>query len=292
MIKPEGEILFQLLLDKTFDAAACGDYRVVRETLGVEVVFPDGKPRRISANSRGEDGGTLLQMAVCNDHFSIIELLLDKGADPNASDDQRDTALHQAAMTDARRSARLLLAAGADPNAQNISGRTPLHFAVMQGNTDLSLQLLNAGSNLDLKNRHGLTPLMSDFMHGQGKIARALINAAHSKGAPFNIDACNDEGKTLLHLAAHKKLATAIADLLIAGANPLLADKKGKTALSVSYENGDWESVDLLRKAEKEHKRIIEKNAKMAHEKNLERLDSLPQHQRSREAWNKRKRFP
>lgn len=292
MIKPEGEILFQLLLDQTFDAAACGDYRTVREKLGVEVVFPDGKPRKISANSRSDEGGSLLQMAASGDHFAIVQLLLDKGADPHAKDEQNDTALHQAAMTDARRSSRLLLTAGADPNAQNISGRTPLHFAVMQGNSNLALLLFDHGARLDLKNRHGITPLMTDFIHGQGKIARALINAAHNKNRDFDINARNEEGKTLLHMAAQKKLPEALADLLVAGANPLLTDKGGKTALAISYENGDWDAVNILGRAEKEYKKLIAKNAQQAHQRNIERLDQLPEHQRAREAWKKRKRFP
>lgn len=291
--KPEGEILFRLLLDKTFDAVATGDYRTVREMLEIEVAFPDAPPRKITANTRGDGNGTLLQMAAGCDHFAIVDLLISKGADVRATDNEGDTALHQAAMADARRSARALLAQGADPNARNNNGRTPLHFAMMQGDSNMALLLFENGADPNIKNAYGATPLIADLIYGQGKIIGAMINGANNgKGIAVDVDATTGDGKTMLHIAAKKGLVNAVADLLTAGANPFLRDQDGKTALSISYNKFNMEISNLLEISQKKYRANAAAQARKSHVRNLESFDRLPQSQKMRENWKRRKRFP
>ena len=73
--------------------------------------------------------GTPLHEAALKNHTSVIQLLLDRGADINARDAENQTALHKAAWNNCTSAMRLLLERGADPNARNHANQTPLDLA-------------------------------------------------------------------------------------------------------------------------------------------------------------------
>ena len=86
------------------------------------------------ANAIDTSGRSALSLAVRNHDLSSIELLLDKGADVNKRDREQWTPLMNAAYLAARDPkflpvVQLLLAKGADPNAAK-DGTTALHVAV------------------------------------------------------------------------------------------------------------------------------------------------------------------
>jgi ankyrin repeat protein len=58
----------------------------------------------------------------------LARLLLDRGADVNAQDQNHATPLLLAAERRMDDIARILLEHGADPNVKNIRGKTPLHL--------------------------------------------------------------------------------------------------------------------------------------------------------------------
>lgn len=60
---------------------------------------------------------------------SVIDYLLNAGADPNATDKNGVTPLHRAVRTRCAAAVRVLLAHGADPRRTNGSGSTPLQLA-------------------------------------------------------------------------------------------------------------------------------------------------------------------
>lgn len=64
-------------------------------------------------------GNLCVYVSVC------IRLLLDGGADPNATDEDRDTPLHYACSSGNMEIISMLLAKGADPTAADGLGRTP-----------------------------------------------------------------------------------------------------------------------------------------------------------------------
>lgn len=73
---------------------------------------------------------------------SMLELLLDCGAEVDAEDSSGCTALSNAGNVDA---VRLLLKRGANVNHQNVRGATALMFAVILDNRDVAKVLVEEG---------------------------------------------------------------------------------------------------------------------------------------------------
>ena len=82
-------------------------------------------------NAKDEDSWTPLHSAVAGGHKDVVELLIAKGADVNAKDEEYGAIpLHHAAQAGHKEIVELLIAAGADVNAKNKDGKTPLDWAV------------------------------------------------------------------------------------------------------------------------------------------------------------------
>jgi ankyrin repeat protein len=74
-------------------------------------------------------------------------LLLDHGADIDAVDDElRSTPLGSAARWGRREIVQLLQDRGADPNRAGASWATPLAWAVKKGHSDIAAMLRSAGA--------------------------------------------------------------------------------------------------------------------------------------------------
>jgi len=80
-------------------------------------------------SARDTDGSTPLHCATWKGHERLVEVLLQQGADVNATNNNEHwgtTPLHAAAHANQRAIAELLIAHGADIHARNLNGRTPL----------------------------------------------------------------------------------------------------------------------------------------------------------------------
>ena len=87
--------------------------------------------------------GTALHCAAIGGRFNIVQLLLDRGANPRAENEQGRTPLHSVSRGKESREhgvriARLLLERGVDVNAQEKNGWTLLHSAVFNGRLDIA----------------------------------------------------------------------------------------------------------------------------------------------------------
>ena len=133
-----------------FDAAALGDTTRLRALLDDD---PEGTRRR------SNDGFTALHFASFFDHVDAARLLLDHGADPSAKADNAMGVepLHSAAAGRAPRIVELLLARGADPNARQRGGYTPLHAAAANGDVDSVYALLHHGADGASRTDEGTT---------------------------------------------------------------------------------------------------------------------------------------
>lgn len=172
-----------------------------------------------------------LQVAAGNGHENVVRLLLELGANIDATDSDGETALHtaagggnmgiEAAFAKARGKAvdspvssgheavvRLLLEKGADVKATLRSGETPLHHACSSGNVTVLNLLLNEGANVSAAERYRET--------------------------------------TPLHSAAIYKNEWAIKPLLEKGADVMAEDFISHIPLHFAAENGNIEAVRLF----------------------------------------------
>ena len=127
--------------------------------------------------------------------------------------------LHQAALyTSNPTIVRLLLQAGADPNAPNDEGMSPLHAGARNSNPMVVTHLLNAGADLNAGDNYGYTPLHhAAAQSGSGRVAKVLLD----RGAdPF---AESNDGRTPLHSALRYRAEQGVVSrMLDAGANEYL----------------------------------------------------------------------
>lgn len=123
-----------------FDAAAVGDVARLRTLL-------DEHPEKINAVSA--DGFNPLHLASFFGHPRTAELLLGRGADPEAmaANGSRLRPLNSAAAAGHHTIAHLLLDHGADVDARQAGGYTPLHSAVHNGDITMVELLLERGAD-------------------------------------------------------------------------------------------------------------------------------------------------
>ena len=197
-------------------------YRVAKFLLDADDVRVDLKSR---------NGQSPLHFAI---RAEVIEALIAKGANPNATTASGMTPLHTAVSHNRLDAIRALLKGGADPNNKATrSGLSPLHFAKSPEAIKL---LLAHGGNLNIRSPKGLTPahLVSDADTIKVMALRgAKLNAKDSQGAtPLDYARLNDKSTKL------------IDTLVVFGAKntpQALKQLQEKEESDAEEEEGEWE---------------------------------------------------
>lgn len=188
-----------------------------------------------------EDDQSSLLTAVKLDKLSIVESLLNKGANVNISWKNGTTPLHIAVENGSEDIIHLLLEYGADVTAVGKCGKTPLHCAVDKEWTTIVEILLNRvpeiNSVLALPALDGYTPLQLAIQKGCQKIVKLFLQRGHS--AVFNSQ-CKESP---LHTAVLKNRRAVLKLLLKNEIDVDVTDVFGRSALHVAVEKGSSEMV-------------------------------------------------
>ena len=175
-----------------------------------------------NANAKNWEGEPALLIALKNNDFEIVDLLLQHGTSiednlifamrkgmadlvekilklgvniNKVQDKIGESPLHSAIKANNLKIVKLLLEHKADANFENLSGKTPLQFAVLQGHIEIIEELLKHGAKVDLIGGLKVTPLMNAFLADRIDIAKILLD----HGADINH--CWTKGRSVLHHA-------------------------------------------------------------------------------------------
>jgi uncharacterized protein len=239
----------------------------VNETLQIP---PGGRP---AGPKPGRPGQSELHIAVENAHYELASMLLDSGADPNASGPGY-TVLH--AIPSVRKPSggdndpapdgsgnmtslelvRKLVAKGANINARmtkriafgltslNDIGATPFCMAALTADAELMRLFASLGADPKIPTADGATPLMVAAGLGtrspgedagtDSEVVQAIAVALEFGNDPNVVD---NNGETAIHGAAYKNVADAVRYLASHGANPDVwnqPNKHGWTPLTIA----------------------------------------------------------
>ena len=193
---------------------------------------------RSLAGARGPDLTTPLMRAALTAGPAVLDLLLRKGADPNATDPGGATALLWAVHD--RQKVRRLLTAGANVNAKTKLGTTALIAATAFPQSAIVVKhLLAAGADPNAANADGATALSGASAAGNLKSMRLLLaNRADPRLAPGALSP--------LSAAAYSGHRSAVKLLLDRGVGANERDGYGATALHAAALMGETTISELL----------------------------------------------
>ncbi|KAF4095653.1 ankyrin repeat and SOCS box protein 10 isoform X1 [Onychostoma macrolepis] len=163
-------------------------------------------------------GGTTALHEACEEcHPECVKLLLQYGANPNATNEDGQMPLHVCTELDSLECTKHLLAFGALINGQSLDDNdTPLHVAARHGLPDHMELYLRHGAALNLQNDEGNTPLNaacsqpqnSTSLERYSRVCHMLVSA----GGDVHIS--DADKQTPLHMAC-KNANPDVVDLLL-----------------------------------------------------------------------------
>jgi ankyrin repeat protein len=187
----------------------------------------------IDLEARDQENNTILHIASYNGHETLVEYLLNKGANTDAKDNDDRIPLHLASQLGHVKVVKQLLEKGHKSTVGDKWGFTPLHRAAYKGHKKVVTLLLDAGFNVNARNHRKETPLHGAAHQGINDVIDLLI----SKGA--NVEAVCEDKKTCLHEAAINGMTKTVRHLVKFFNNIINnATTEGETALHIAAKFG------------------------------------------------------
>jgi ankyrin repeat protein len=188
------------------------------------------------------DGYTALSLALDKGHIDLAEFLLANGAEKLPGDVDLSGLLIEAAIKGHARLVKTLWKIGSDINVRDSRyHNTPLVWAAYYNRVAVAEFLLGVGADLHQRNRFGNTALFWAARGGNRKIAEMLI----SHGAEVN--AQDREGKTPLMVAAGAGRLELVKFLVERGADVNARSAFDWSAIMEAYFEGHADVVAYLK---------------------------------------------
>jgi ankyrin repeat protein len=177
--------------------------------------------------------------AIVFDQVPVVRNLIYRGMDPNTPTEKGEPALVFAVRSGAPKTvAYLLKQPGIQIDATNMADETALMLAANANDLASANLLIEAGASV---NRPNWTPLHYAASKGHTAMMRLLIeNDAY-------VDAESPNGTTPLMMAAYYSSPNAVKLMLEEGADPLLKNQDGQTALDMALVKDKKLSVQYIR---------------------------------------------
>ncbi len=177
-------------------------------------------------------------VAIKQDDAKTVAALLSRGFDANTRNPAGESGLSLAIREPALKVASTLIASPkTNVEARNGKDESPLMLASLSGLLDVAKQLIDRGADV---NKPGWAPLHYAATKGHVAVMDLLLeNHAY-------IDAASPNGSTPLMMASMYGTASAVKLLLEAGADPLLKNEQGLTAIDFAYRDSRTESAEII----------------------------------------------
>jgi uncharacterized protein len=210
--------------------------------------------------------------AYASGHEETAILLVERGANPNATDEFGHTALHLAVRKAKHRLIKALIAHHADLDARmtrdelplpgdfnardGLAGATPFFLAAAASDLEAMRLLADAGADPRMAGVLGVTPLMAAVGAHQYESrlppqSRQIEAITLCLSLGNDINAGDNGGQTAVHYAVQMGVDEVLTFLVEHGAKPDARDRRGRTPLDVAVSNPSRprpQSAALLRR--------------------------------------------
>ncbi|XP_072018517.1 transient receptor potential cation channel subfamily A member 1-like isoform X2 [Amphiura filiformis] len=191
------------------------------------------------------EGSSALHLAVGSRNLVVAKFLIDRGAPVNCQKVSNGfAALHQAAVLGDPSLVQMLIDKGAQTEICDKEQMTPLHRAALYNRVDTILILIRQGLFLDARDEDDFTPLICAAWKGQVDAGRSLLRY----GADIKV--VDKEMKTCLHWAVETQHEKFVEMLFEHGHDGELLieqqDRRERTPLHYAAEVGNVQLVKFL----------------------------------------------
>ncbi|XP_060772278.1 ankyrin repeat and SOCS box protein 2 isoform X3 [Neoarius graeffei] len=190
-------------------------------------------------NKRTPNDQTALLLAVLKENKECVACLLEKGADPDIANKDKETPLYKACEKENPAIVAMLLNHGATVNKICIQGWTALHEAVCRNNVEICDMLVKAGAKISIPNIYGITPIFVAAQSGNIDALRFLLK----NGADINSQAA--DGATALYEACKNGHVGIVEFLLSQKADANKPGKSGLLPIHIAAQRGN-DRTDLF----------------------------------------------
>lgn len=183
----------------------------------------------INTSQKGESksnlGWTPLHLASYFGHKTVVEFLLDQGADINAVNDSGDTPLHKAAFVGREDIVCVLLARNANINIVNGEGSTPRDVCK---DNDEARKLLWAAEKTETIQRE------QKLLGAARSNDLESLNSLLKEDRPTNMNCVDVQGNTALHCASYRGHKEVAILLLQNGIDTSIKNSRGQLAVDIA----------------------------------------------------------